>query len=373
MKAVGAKNLPKLRDFMQDKKIDTVLFLGSDVNVRYFSNFVGSCLLAITNDERVLFAHPLEFDKANQQADVEEIVNTKNFDCSYGKALKKKLKRYKKIGIVKSDFPLRLFEDLKKRTRAKFIDIENHIVELRGVKFKREIELIKRSTKISNSGIKIIEEVLNEIRKGRKIKEKDIALRIEQEMREKGAEGFAFETIVATGKRSEFPHPYPSASEQIVNDMGYADFGAIYQGYCSDVTVPFVIGKISENQSRIIKAVMEAYDFAVSSIEIDIPTWKLYEKIEKLLKSKGFELKHGLGHGLGLTVHDYPSISAKPRDKIQLEDWKEIKFKENMIFTIEPGVYTKSYGCRIENDILLTKKGIKILTNSRLINLNTFL
>ena len=81
---------------------------------------------------------------------------------------------------------------------------------------------------------------------------------------------------------------------------------------------------------------------------------------------KGFELKHGLGHGLGLTIHDSPSISLKPKDKMQLKEWKETKFKENMVFTIEPGIYSNQ-GCRIENDILLTRKGIKVLTSSRLI------
>lgn len=366
MKAIGKRNLSKLRNYMGKNSIDLILFK-DEVNTRYFSAFFGSCILSISKSDRILFVPPLEFDRTIEQADVEEVVNIKDFENSYGRAISKKFKSCKKVGLAKSSFPLGFYEDLKKRLRFLSVDIENFLTELRAVKFREEIKLIKESAKISNSGIKIVEEALNEIKKGRRIKEKELALRIEEELKRKRGESLAFDTLVATGKRSSFPHPYPFASSNVIREgLGIVDFGSVYRGYCSDITVPFVLGRINERQRKIIETVEEAYKLAIDSIKIDVPTWKLYEKVDDFLRTKGFELKHGLGHGLGLTVHDYPSISAKPRDKIQLKDWKEIKFKENMVFAIEPGIYSKQ-GLRLENDFLLTRKGLKTLTKAGII------
>ena len=359
IKAIGRKNLKKLRDFMESNKIDLVIFKSPDVNVRYFSNFVGSCLLAITKNERILFTHPLELERAREQADVEEIINVKDFDWSYGKAIKERVE-CKKVGIIKSAISLKLFEDLKKM-RARFVDVENFIAKLRAIKFREEIKLLKKSASIASSGIKIVEEVLSGACKG-KIKEKELAEILGDYLRER-AEGLAFEILVASGKRSAFPHPFPYASSSFIKKgLGYVDFGVVYKGYCSDITVPFVVGRMSEREKQMVKTLEKAYELATSSIEIGMKTWKLYEKVEEFLKSEGFELKHGLGHGLGLTVHDYPSISPKPR----IKDF-EMEFKPGMVFTLEPGIYTKRGGLRLENDFVLTKKGLKKLTHARII------
>jgi len=367
MEAIGKKKLKELRNFMEREKIDVILFVGTDVNVRYFSGFIGSCILAITPFERILISNSLDFNRALNQADVERVISIKEFDHSYGKALEKAIGRVKKVGIIKSCFSLRLYEEIKSRIKVKFVDVENFIAQLRSKKLRREIKFLEKSAKISNSGIKLLEEIIGEIAKGRRIRESEIAERIETCLKEKGSEDLAFETIVASGKRSIFPHPYPQTSNNWVGRFGYVDFGAVYRGYCSDVTVPFVIGEIGRKQKLIVETTMEAYKLAIASIEPGIPTWKIYEKIRSFLEEKGFDLKHSLGHGLGLTVHDYPSISPKPSDKILLRRWKEMKFEDGMVMAVEPGIYEKTIGCRIENDVLLTRRKLKLLTRSSLI------
>ena len=179
----------------------------------------------------------------------------------------------------------------------------------------------------------------------------------------------AFPTIVTSGKRSAYIHPYPSFSNQKIQDgLGLVDFGVRYKGYCSDVTVPFTLGKISSKQKKIVQTVKEAYEKAIETLKISVPTWKVHESVESLIKKNGFKFKHSLGHGLGLELHDVPSLSPKPKSKEVLKEWKEVKLKENMVFTIEPGVYEpKIGGCRLENDVLMTKKIPKVLTNSRVI------
>lgn len=228
--------------------------------------------------------------------------------------------------------------------------------------------MIRKAAEISNSCLPLIEKSLHE-----KITEKELRRRIERKIRSQHA-SLSFQTIVACGERSAKIHPKPRATKKIIKGLGYVDFGACYKGYKSDVTVPFIKGKISRRQKKVVETTLKAYDIAIHSIKIDELCWKLFEKIYNFLKKNGFELKHGLGHGLGLDIHEYPFIVMPKKEKLKRKKkrrWKiikKIKFQKNMIFTIEPGVYVKGIGgCRLENDFLLTREGPKILTHARLL------
>jgi len=238
------------------------------------------------------------------------------------------------------------------------------------IKTKKEIELLKKSATITNSCIPLIEKSLKE-----RITEKELARRINKNIRNHGA-SLSFQTLVASGKRSFQIHPRPYSAKKIISGMGYADFGACYKGYRTDITVPFVKGKITKRERKIVEVTLHAYKLAVRSVKIGLPCWKLQEKVNRFLKSKGYECPHAIGHGLGKNIHELPHIGMprkKRLNKKKKRRWdklKKIKFQENMVFTIEPAVYVKGFGgCRIENDFLISKKGIKILTNSRLIEI----
>jgi Xaa-Pro aminopeptidase len=238
------------------------------------------------------------------------------------------------------------------------------------IKTENEIKLLKNSALISNSCLKLIEDSLKE-----DITEKELRRRVERKIREQNA-SLSFRTLVASDKRSAMIHPKPYATNKFIKGIGYIDFGACYKGYKADVTVPFAKGKISKKQRKIIEITLKAYNLAISSIKLNQPCWKLFQKIDNYVKKNGFELKHGLGHGIGLKIHEYPSI-IMPRKKRLIgkrkRRWEKIKkmnFKKGMIFTIEPGIYVRDLGgCRIENDILLASKGTKILTGSKLIEI----
>jgi len=236
------------------------------------------------------------------------------------------------------------------------------------VKTKKEIELLKKSAKITNSCIPLIEKLL----KKEKITEKELARRINKNIRSQGAR-LSFQTIVACGKRSAKIHPKQGSTNKIISGLGYIDFGASYKGYKTDTTVPFIKGKISEKETKIIQTVLKAYDLAINSIEINLPCWRLQEKVNKFLRKRGFRMIHSLGHGLGLKIHELPTI-GKPRKKLTKKRrlrWKKLKritFQEGMVFTIEPGIYVKGLGgCRFENSILLIKKKPVLLTNAKLL------
>jgi Xaa-Pro aminopeptidase len=236
------------------------------------------------------------------------------------------------------------------------------------IKTKEEIELLKKSAEIANSCLPLIEELL----KKEKIREKEIASAIRRKIYSQGAK-LAFRTIVACGKRAAKIHPKPAATKKIISGLGYIDFGASYKGYKSDITVPFIKGKISKKEEKIVRAVLQAYKLAIKSIRVGLPCWKLHKKIDSFLRKKGFFMQHSLGHGLGLKIHELPTIGMpkKKLSKKKMKKWeklKKIKFQERMFFTIEPAIYVKGLsGCRIENDILLTRRGPKILTKSKLL------
>jgi len=237
------------------------------------------------------------------------------------------------------------------------------------IKTKYEIKLLKKSAQISNSCLKLIEDSLKE-----NITEKELRRRVGRKIKSQNA-SLAFQTLVACSRRSAMIHPKPFATDKVIKGIGYIDFGACYKGYRTDVTVPFVKGKISKKEMKIIKITLKAYNLAISSIKLGQPCWKLFQTVNKYLKKNGFEMKHGLGHGIGLKIHEYPSITMpkkklRGKKKLRWEKIKKMSFKKDMVFTIEPGIYVKGLaGCRIENDVILTDKGSKIITHSKLIEI----
>jgi Xaa-Pro aminopeptidase len=236
------------------------------------------------------------------------------------------------------------------------------------IKTKKEIKLLKKSAQITDSCIPIIRESLKED----KITEKEIARRIRKNLKKQNAT-LAFETIVACGKRAAMIHAKPRSTNKKISGIGLVDFGACYKGYRTDMTVPFIKGKISERERKIVVTVLQAYDVAIKSIKVGKYCWKSYEKTDKFLRNHGFRMVHSLGHGIGLKIHELPYIwktnkKLRGKKKLKWEKIKKIKFQESMIFTIEPAVYVKGLGgCRLENDFLIEKKKIKSLTHANLI------
>ena len=242
------------------------------------------------------------------------------------------------------------------------------------IKNEKEIKNLKKSAVITDSCIKVIENSLKE-----RVTEIELRRRIGRKIRSQHA-ALAFQTIVASGKRSAMIHPKPYATCNKISGIGYVDFGASYKNYKTDITVPFIVGKVGKKEMKIVKTTLKAYKLSISSIKIGDYCWKLFQKIYNFEKKNGFKLKHGLGHGLGKKIHEYPFIVIPKKEKLKRSvtekrkrNWEKIKeiiFQKNMIFTIEPGIYVNNIGgCRLENDILMTSKGPKILTHSKLIHI----
>jgi len=346
-------------------KIDGFLLFSSenlrDVNFDYFSGFrKPTYSFFLASKKKMLITSSIDYDRALNESNL-NVIRFKDYDYKLKRILRENFKG-KKLGIIASSLPLSIVKTLR---GYKLVDVSEIASEIRAVKNKKEIKLIKKACKITNKGIKYFENNLSI-----NLTEKQLAVLLEDYLKKKGAESLSFPTVLTSGKRSALIHPYPECSNRkISKGLGLIDFGVGYKGYCSDVTIPFIIGKLTDRQKKIVNAVKTAYENSIETLKEGKCAHEVYEAAEKIINNNGFELKHSVGHGLGLEVHDFPSLSPKPKNKAEMKKWKPIKLKTGMVVTLEPGVYEQNEGgCRLENDILIAKKPV-VLTKSKFLEI----
>ncbi|MBQ9572679.1 MAG: aminopeptidase P family protein [Acidaminococcaceae bacterium] len=221
---------------------------------------------------------------------------------------------------------------------------------LRLIKDERELENLWQASKIADGAF---ERLLKEIKAG--MTEKELAARLEYYMRSLGSEGVSFDTIVASGHRSALPHGAPTDKVVEVGDFVTFDFGAMYNGYHSDTTRTVVMGMANSWHREIYTVVQEAQYRGMKAARPGITGKELDAEIRDYIESRGYGryFTHGLGHGVGLEIHELPNINSK----------SDIPLQEGMVFSIEPGVYIQGRGgVRIEDTVVLTKEGVHSLT-----------
>lgn len=267
------------------------------------------------------------------------------------------LKQYKVTSLIidSSNISLETFDIIKtKLSKAKIkVQKEDNIThDLRVVKDKTEIKNIQKACDIASQ---VLESVKKKICPG--MTELDVHFKIEEEFAKRHVVQ-SFKTIVASGPNSANPHHISSDRKIKKNDMVLIDMGCIYNGYCSDITRTFFVGKKSIFQKKIWDIVKLAHDEALEKIKQDMKVSDIDSFARNVIKKAGYEKNfiHTTGHSLGLDIHEKPRISKTCNDKL----------KEGMIVTIEPGIYLeKKFGVRIEDTILVTKTGYKVLTTAK--------
>jgi len=357
MKILGSKKIVELRESLREKGLEAALFVNNepvlDTNISYLSGFSGMLngALIVSHEDVRLITTELDYERAQMQAHVDEIFRCKNSLNLY-QSIRNHCKKYKKMGVVKNKFTVEMSERIGLKPSG-MIDVSVMMERCRMVKEPDEIDNIRKCADICNSGLKFLEGF---IREG--VKENEVAAELERILKIRGSEYPPFETIVTSGSRSRFIHPNPPASDMpIKQGLGLVDFGAVHKNYSTDVTLPFTVGKLNERQQQMTDVVLSLWDDIIKMIRPGVKTNTIHDIFENRLKKYGFDVKHSLGHSLGLEVHEYPSVSGT-----------EVELKEGMIIAIEPGVYEKNTGgCRLENTILVKKNGCEELTKSKLI------
>ena len=222
---------------------------------------------------------------------------------------------------------------------------------MRAVKSMEELEKISMAEQIGDMAF---EHILKFIKPG--VSERDLALEIEFFMRRNGAEDLSFDTIVATGAHSSMPHAEPDERKIQSGDLLTMDFGCVYQGYSGDMTRTVCVGKATEEMKNVYNTVLRAQTQSIDMLRAGVKSSDVHNLAAEIIDSKyPGTFGHGLGHGVGLDVHEKPRLSSKS-DNILVE---------NNVVTVEPGIYIPGlYGVRIEDLVVIKDKNVHNLTKS---------
>ncbi len=349
---MNQNRLTALRSLLAEKNLDAVI-VTKYVNLHYFSGFRGDdTTLVITKDKALLVTDNRYTEQAQKQAPLFEVVEHKHGLLQKTAELAKKL-GCKKVGFEGNAIIYDVYAGLASLLDGIEFKTPLNLDTLRQVKDEEEIGYIRKACVIAD---KAFEDIVKFIRPG--MTEIAVAARLEQVMRENGSENPSFDTIVASGLRGSMPHG--TATEKLIEEGDFVtmDYGAKYEGYCSDITRTVCVGRASDRQREVYNAVLGTQKMVLEAIapgksgrEIDAASREFLKKYD-LAQYFG----HGLGHSLGLEIHEEPRLSPSSTCEHLLP---------NMLITDEPGVYLPGWGgLRIEDTVLVTKTGSERLTKS---------
>lgn len=267
--------------------------------------------------------------------------------------LTKKLKGTKRIGVNSEELTHSNYVFLRKNSKgARLVDVSNAIAKARMIKDEEEIRRIKRACTIASQTADAMPELVE-----RNQTETDAAAEIDYKMMKLGASGSAFGTNASFGPSTAEPHYSPGIRRLRTGQFALFDFGARSERYVSDVTRTYVCGRPDSKQKKMYEVVLQAQLAAIDAICDGVHGKDVDMAARKIIDESAFKGRfiHSTGHGIGLSVHDPGSISSS----------KDMVLKAGMVLTVEPGVYIKGYGgVRIEDDVLVTKDGCRILTKA---------
>lgn len=334
---------------LSDLGLDALLLCQPE-NIRYMCGFSGSagCLL-ISSDQLVFLTDSRYTTQSNDEVSADHVIEYKvQSDGVVEQLLSLEVSR---IGF-ESELGFGTVKGFQEKGESNWswIQCKEELHSLRLHKSQEEVALIAEAADLNRAGIAAVEEM---IRPG--ISEKEIALALEFSLRKLGADEKAFDIIVASGERGAMPHGIASDKKLAEGELVTIDFGCRLNGYHSDETITLALGEVNDEQRNIFNSVLEAHDRAIDAVTPGIPLIELDRIAREHITACGYGdyFGHGLGHGIGLQVHEAPNLS--PRSTAIAE--------EGMVFTVEPGIYVPGVGgVRIEDMVLVTGGSSQTLT-----------
>ncbi|HCZ12161.1 MAG TPA: Xaa-Pro dipeptidase [Nitrospiraceae bacterium] len=346
---VTNKRIINIRRIIGSRKLDG--FLITDIkNIRYLTGFTGSSgFLIITKNNNLFFTDFRYKEQAEAEVTGWEITIEKGRRTKLIAGVAKKL-AIKKLGFEQS-ITFEFYDLLRAKLPAVPSPQKNLVENLRKIKDEEEIGSIKKAVERAEEAFLAVKP---KIRPG--IKERDIALRIEDQLKKRGCKRPAFDIITASGKNSSMPHARPAEKKIEKGDFVIIDWGGEADGYYSDMTRTLLMnGKGLSDKIRIYETVNNARKKALSSAKEGIKTEDIDAAARDVIKKAGYGefFGHGTGHGVGLDVHEHPRVSWTGSERV----------RNGMVFTIEPGIYIpKLGGVRIEDMILVKNGKAELLT-----------
>lgn len=336
--------------------VDAILVV-SEKNRFYFTEFASTFgyLVLFPDNKSVFITDPRYYEMAQSLAmegvEVRQIANGASVGSMVIDLLNEK--EAKTLGFEDTELTVCDYQSLKEQLADfEFVPIGKHINFVRSFKTAQEIEYIKKAQSITDIAFAAI---LGFIRPG--VTEREIAIELEYQMQKNGAEGLAFDTIIASGVNSSKPHAHPTDKVVELGDPVTMDFGARYHGYCSDMTRTVFVGEPGEELRKIYNTVALAQSMGINSAYTGMTGKELDTACREIIKANGFGeyFTHSTGHSLGIDIHETPYASMRSEDVLGA----------NQLITCEPGIYIpKVGGVRIEDMLLFEENSVIDLTTS---------
>ncbi|MBI1367827.1 MAG: M24 family metallopeptidase [Planctomycetes bacterium] len=340
-----AARLALLREKMRDHQLDGLLVV-EPRDIRYLTGFSGEDAWAlVTHHDVVIFSdHRFHEELIDLFAYARSIMRKNSLSEELGKVVGKK--KLKAVGVQGEHLTLTQQKAVAKQIGAKAMKpVTGWLIEQRAVKDAPELVLIRKAIAIQEAAFLKLKK---QIRVG--MTERRIAAQLEFNMRSGGGDGPSFSTIVGAGPNSSINHYLPQNVKLKKNSPLLVDFGALYNGYHSDMTRVLVVGRFPKKIAEIYEIVRAAHAAAIDAIAPGKTCAEIDAVARNLIKKAGYDkqFRHGLGHGIGLEIHEQPRFGAKSKDVLE----------PGHVVTVEPGIYIPGLGgVRIEDDILVTDKG----------------
>lgn len=334
----------KLYKEMEAAGLDA-LIITDRANVCYFSGFSGSAgYLVITGAKKMLITDFRYMEQAQLQAKGFDIINITDFDISdyITDAMKT---GFENASIMYSDY-IRFAGKVKN-----LVSVDTMLTDIRALKDEYEISCIEKAAHIADMAF---DHIVSYIREG--MTERQVALELEMFMKQNGADGLSFDTIVAAGERGSLPHAEPGEGRICRGDLVVMDYGCKVGGYCSDMTRTVAMGDIDSKKLEVYNAVKKVQQECLEMVHPGAVCKEIHDYSSEVLNGLYRDCYgHGLGHGVGLEIHERPNLNTRNTG---------ILVPGNII-TVEPGVYISGLcGVRIEDLVLVTDDGYRILSKS---------
>ncbi len=350
------EELDNLKKYVQMKRLSSKLSNGeaalviSETNVRYLTDFPKSeGYLFVTKDQAYLMVDSRYGEAASRNVKNAKVIVFEDYTKTLIELIKETETKNLLIEVTKMTvFQMTKLERNLKETDCYIVSndrLDKLIASQRMIKSIDEIEKIRKAQQITEEAYL---EILNMVKPG--VKESQLAFELEFLMRKKGAEGISFDLITIAGAKTSMPHGVPDDNEIKRGDFVTFDIGALYEGYHSDMTRTVVVGEVSDPQIEIYDVVYKAQTMALSKVRPGAKAYDIDSAARGVIARAGYAdyYKHSTGHGVGLEIHENPIISVK----------NETLLSENMVITVEPGIYLPGkFGVRIEDMVLVTKDG----------------
>lgn len=342
--------LQTLRNQMVGLKLEGMI-VSNPINIKYLTNLDAEGILLVTRKENIFITDGRYIEEVNNIIKIEDEIIISNVSDISLYDYEDFFMFCENVGFEEDYVTYAKYKEIMHKYKINnLVETEGLIEKQRLVKSEEEIEEIIKACEITD---KCFEYIINYIKKG--MTEKQIAREMENFMLNEGANGLAFETIVASGENSSKPHATPTDRVITSGDVILLDFGCKYNGYCSDMSRTIFVDFIQDDVKKVYDLILESKTDIENQIKSGAECRKLFKTVENRFKFEGYNLIHALGHGVGLYVHEEPTIGTR-NDRF---------LKENMIITNEPGIYIPGkFGIRIEDTILVNKTDCELLTKS---------